>query len=623
MQKRGMWIANIACGLILLILLVSNIVIAQETDEAASESQPATDTDTKEVPEDEQIYGDIEDVEFDAGAGLTPDSPLYFLDDFVEQVFIGDSPERALAYKEEKVAEAREMIEEGKAEEAKEALDKAREYGDILEKEVSPEIEKEARESSKAVTELFDEIEADLEDGDLEGEEWDEVKEKIGDQKEQEKDIALAAKISSKIKSLCKSLSELDPVEFERVCNVDDDSPRWQKRLHKELTEEQRDETEQFFEVMSQCFENPRKCRCNDISIKPFAEKCSEVAPLAAECDEGDEKACEEMDSRTEGIEDLLPDYLQEVMAEIEDRFSESQFDLHMPRECQEANAKNPKECMKIMFRANAPPECQEALESGKISFENEREAREECERIMFEENAPEECVEAGLRDHKECGRFMFKLNAPQECIDAGLTGERASDGKKCGEIMKNLDKERGGERGQGHGFGRDCRSIEDSKERLDCYDKMASGRFEEGREFEEERKGPQGGWPPPCEEANALTRESCEKVMRDFGENNRRDNEEMEKDRKDRFEDDRRRFEDERRDYEREGFRDDYRREFPQGMPPPGEGFPPPSDGERREDREKVDEPREEPSEPSKESGEGDHSSGSEGGSSGGESSG
>ena len=266
---------------------------------------------------------------------------------------------------------------------------------------------------------------------------------------------------------------------------------------------------------MGKCFRTSgRECKCEDISIKSFANRCSIVAPLALKCDGGDESACEAMDDATEGMEDLLPDYLQDVMMDIERRYGEDQFDLHMPEECQEAGAKTPKECMKVMFRLNAPEECIKALDEGKIDLSNEREARKACDEIMFRENAPEECIEAGLKDPKECGKLMFRENAPEECIEAGLTGDNRGDEKKCREIMESQGK---GPGGQGQpALGVRCRNIENSEERLKCYDSALEGSRSEERN--------QGGWPSQCEEAKAFTRESCENVMREFGERQRQE---------------------------------------------------------------------------------------------------
>ena len=79
---------------------------------------------------------------------------------------------------------------------------------------------------------------------------------------------------------------------------------------------------------------------------------------------------------------------------------------------------------------------------------------------------------------------------------------------------------ERGeGNRGRG-GSGVNCRQIENSEERLKCYDAALSG-----AEFEHfERRGPEGGFPEQCQKANALTRESCEQIMREFAQEQQRE---------------------------------------------------------------------------------------------------
>lgn len=479
------------------LLLVNTAAFAQENNGINGENQ-------------DSIYFDIGEVKIEEGAGLTPDSPLYFIDDLAERVFIGNNPKRVLAYKEEKIVEARLMIEEGKIEEAKRALLRAEKYGTILEKEVSPDIERRARESSKAIKEVFTELKYDIE-----GDEWEDVRILVEEHDKREDKIALTAKISGQVKRLCESLSELDPLEYSRVCRTDKDSPEWQKRLDEDLTKEQEQEARKFFGIMSECFQNPRECRCEDIGVSSFADACSEIAPLAARCMDGDESACTAMENIEDPI-DLLPLYLQEVMEEVEERFGDTQYDLHIPSECREAGATDRKSCMGVMFKIHAPEECIRALEEGRISIDNEREARKACEEIMFTENAPEECVEAGIRDPRECGKLMFKTNAPPECIEAGLTGESRDDDKKCRDIMERvMEKDRRGSELFG---GADCRRIESPEERLKCYDSALKGidrEFEERADFE--GRGPSGGWPEPCARENAFTRESCERVMSSF----------------------------------------------------------------------------------------------------------
>jgi hypothetical protein len=383
---------------------------------------------------DEDIYQDVNDVQLSGKAGLTPDSSFYFLESMVENILVGDDPKAALAYKEEKILELQEMIDSDNSDGAHKALERVKKYNEIIKKEVSPDIEKEVRESSKAVKVILDSFE-----GEIEGREWEDVQSQIDDNLKLEDKIALAAKVSSQIKDLCEALSGLDPLQYSQVCKTDDDAPEWKRELDRDLTLEQEKEAKEFFEIMSVCFENPAECRCDDISIIPFAKQCSIIAPLAAECEAGNENACEEMENVGDII-DLLPDYLQDVMEDVEDRYGDAKHDLHLPSECAEQGATSKEECMKVMFELNAPPECLEALEDGRIDPKNERDAKKACEEIMFDLEAPEECKEAGLRDHRECERMMFKLDSPQECLDAGLTGSGRDDRRKCDAIRFKLD---------------------------------------------------------------------------------------------------------------------------------------------------------------------------------------
>jgi hypothetical protein len=412
--------------LLLLVLSMLTFAVSAEVD---------TDVPEEEFPElSEDIYKDIGDVEIEGTAGLTPDSSFYFLETLVENVLVGDDPETALEYKEEKILELKAMVDSGNQDGAEKALERVEKYNDILQKEVSPELDERVRASSKAVKVILGNIESELE-----GNEWDDVREAIDQNMKEEDKIALAAKISNKIAGLCKALSALDPLEYSNICKTGDDAPKWKRDLDQELTQEQEKEAKEFFEIMSECFDDPNECRCDDISVKPFADQCNVIAPLAAKCDSGDKEACEEMEKAGDPI-DLLPDYLQNVMEDLEDRYGDSKHDMHVPIECVEAGATGKDECMKVMFKVHAPSECLEALESGKIDPQNEREAREQCDAIMFSAEAPQECIEAGLKDFRECDKYMFQLDAPQECLDVGLTGDGRDDWKKCDVIRFKLD---------------------------------------------------------------------------------------------------------------------------------------------------------------------------------------
>lgn len=342
------------------------------------------------------------DEELEVNAGLTPDSPIYFVD----EVFDNFASEEKL--RQERVAEMRELAPRcGQGDEracgyVRESFEKYKKHADKFGEEVSPEQEEEALRSSRAIRGVaIREIAQNLPP-----EQKDEFVREIVFA---EKDIATAAEIAGKIKELCETLSRLDPLEYSRVCRTNEDAPEWQRTLDRELTEGQRQEAKLFGDIMSECFKTSgQQCRCEEIPFTDFAETCSVAAPLATACEiENNEEACEQLDELE--MPDL-PEHLQDVFDSLEGNIRGSQFEVHLPPECREANTRNPQDCIEIMFRQNAPGPCLNALDRGEISFTNEREAREACEEIMFNENAPQECIEQGLTDFRECGKINISV---------------------------------------------------------------------------------------------------------------------------------------------------------------------------------------------------------------------
>lgn len=506
-------------GLFLIFSLVSIILlsISIHAQDSALGDESVSDTDIEAQSEDSDsqasadILADAEQefsgAELEQGAGITPDSGFYFIEDKILTNFRND-----VENKEKKIAEISAMVQEGNIDAAREALHRYNKYASNLEEEIDPDSSQNARRSAVAIKRTLRGIESQIPE--------DQRSEFVDQVLEQESSIITAAEIAGKIKKLCEELSALDPGTYASTCKTGKDSPKWQQRLDRDLTEEQEKEAREFFEVMSSCFENPRECECEKIKIQSFAEECKIIAPLAASCElDGNEEACDEMDERGDPI-DLLPDYLQEVMRDIEGEYNEAEFDNHAPRECREAGVTDMEGCMEVMFRSGAPEECIEALDSGKLDLSNEREARKQCEEIMFEANAPLECIDAGIRDHKECGRFMFKESAPQECTDAGLDGSSPSHPKKCRQLMESFGREGSGPEGgreRGPRINFDCKRIQNSEERLACFDNAVNGAQEHF-----DNRGPPGGWPKPCEEAGATNRGSCEQIMRQWGEQQR-----------------------------------------------------------------------------------------------------
>ena len=499
-------------------ILVSGIVLAQsENDTLIDTTDTATDAvtdigidgtnatvdegqgDVATGTESEKVLGGLEEEyagEKITNPGLTPDSAFYFVDEFFDR--FGNEIDN----REERIAEVKAMIEKGDYQAAKKALDRYNENAKELEKNVDPDKRDEARRSAAVIRRALNEVKDEIPK--------EERKEFYDDIIEKESSIVTAVEISSKIKDLCVQLAELDPMEYSRICKTGDDAPEWKKKLHKTLTAEQEKEAREFGDIMSECFKTSgNDCRCEDISFYDFSVACSKVAPLAVKCDAGSEDACDMMDE----IEmPELPPHLQEIFDDIEMKYGEARYDMHMPPECIKEGASTPKECMLIMVRVHAPFECKDAIkkaiESGEIK--DERGARDICDRIMM----PPECE--GMSPD-ECARNMM----PPECVEKDLSPR---------ECKKFMDSSMKPGMGPGPGFGQDCGGIQDSMKRLECYDNMGKDMGEQygvGPGF----KAPEGEITWQCKENRIHWPPDCEKFMREeWPEQERRNDEERRK---------------------------------------------------------------------------------------------
>ena len=554
MQKRGgsiyVFLAAIVVAISLLISL--SIVAAAESNTTpsavrANASAQATTSPTNadaKAKDTSTSTGASSNTNVDAkleiGAGITPDSALYGLvEKGILEKFRNDVENR-----EKKIAEVREMIQEKKYDDARIALARYKEFADKLEREVAPKDKEEAQRSANAIRNAIKEIESQIP--------ADQKKEFVEDIKAQEGRIEKAADVASKIKELCETLATLDPEQYARTCKTNKEAPQWQQDLDEKLTDEQKREAEAFFKIMSACFEDPKTCQCSQIKIQKFSEACSQIAPLAAKCQEGDEDACEKMDE-VEDPMDYLPPHLQAAMAKVERRYSDDKFEHVGPPECKKAGATTREACMKVMFKKHAPEECVKAADEGKIDFTSERSMRESCEKLMFLANAPEECIKAGLKDHRKCGELMCETNLPDECKAAGLgcgNGRPDKIMRECEQLMRAQHEGKGGPNGgpgRGFAFGKNCNAIQDKDEKLKCFEEVFNaaqqggfiGRGPEER-FEGEgehggrgdsgsgqgfdyRSKPNVGFPEECKRAgidgrNADDGERCNKLMSEQG---------------------------------------------------------------------------------------------------------
>lgn len=437
---------------IFLSLIFLNIIFVAAQDNSqnplAAEIATETNPDTIGATSSEETE---EKPEFNVDPGITPDNPFYFFDNLVESVSVGNDPEKALEMKEEKIAEARVMIEEGKTEEAGMVLDKALQYGDIIEKEVSPELKREIQERSQTVQYVLEDLRDKTENI--------EIKEKFDKNLEKEKKIESAAELVSKISELCDALAKLDPLQYADTCRPKGNSPKWQKEKDKELTKEQEEQAEVFIEKLSLCFKNPENCDCRGMGIQKFEEFCLEKSKLAVKCKEGDKETCKELENSDP--RELLPSYLNSAFKKTEEGFIDAKYNLYMPEECGKVKAKNPEDCSKIMFESDSPPEC----------IKKNAKTPEECKQIMFEIYTPQECKDLinNADAPRLCAKKMFEQRASQECIDAGITGEGKGDEKKCKELMQE-EKSKPSYKPK---FNKDCNSFSDSNEKMKCYEEF------------------------------------------------------------------------------------------------------------------------------------------------------
>lgn len=432
--------------LLVSLLLISSMVMAEQPE--AEESAAGELLDELLVtgpPSAEEAVPAGEKIEFDADPGITPDSPFYFLDEFLE--IVGDDPEKARQYQKEKLAELRAMAREKKAAAAQKALENAQEYGRFLEKEVAPEMAEEIAASAEAVEALLTEASADL----------PELKDGIMEKLAQEERIALAVKVAQRIKQLCETLARLDPQQYTETCKTDEDDPRWQQRYDQQLTKEQQQHARKFTAILNQCFESQGKeCDCESTGVKRFAEICATHRDLKIRCDAGQEEACRAMMEQPplEDIFDTLPDYLQPVMEKLMEQFMRKEMErtggeMMLPSPCVDADITSPFKCMKFM---------KEKFPEG-FDFGSEF-GSESAEGVVF---GPGPCRDAGITTVEECNKYMNE------------------NFQKTAEWTYSVPR---GPPARIEEFGRDCQALPDLAEKVRCLEdfyNQAQGQYEQG----------------------------------------------------------------------------------------------------------------------------------------------
>lgn len=307
-------------------------------DPVATSDEPFTEDDSSDAAD----VGAFDDEDLVVDPGLTPDSPFYFFDDFAERQLVGDDPERALLYREEKLAEARRMAENGQADYARQALERAQFHGEILQANVRPEMAPVVGASTAVARRVLERIGRDV----------PELGETVSEQLQNEEQIGLAAELSKKIYELCDALSDLDPKRYEEACNAGEDAPEWRQQQHAQLTTEQEEHARLFAEKLGQCFDDPENCDCQGMGVQSFQNVCEEASTLEAGCQSGDQVSCLEMEQKFSDFnaDDYLPDYLADTFDELdrpieqkyEERFNQmfeqfsQRFDAEMQKRFEE-----------------------------------------------------------------------------------------------------------------------------------------------------------------------------------------------------------------------------------------------------------------------------------------------
>lgn len=442
-----------------------------DSSQVAQTESPTNSPENPQGESTDEIVSE-EKVELKAKPGIAPDNPVYFVKDIYQRMTVGNNPQRALDYKEQKIAEAELMVEKGKPDQAEKVLKRALEYSEIIKKEANPKMKDKVQESVAAVENSIEGMEEKTK-----GSEWIDVREKFDETLKKEKEINTAAELTAKINELCASLAQLDPLQYADTCKSKEDSPKWMKEQDKEISAEQEEQAKVFFEKLSLCFESPENCDCKGMGVQKFEDFCLEKSKIALKCKQGDENACKETQSGADPS-DLLPGYLISVLNQVQEKYAKAQYSMYMPEECVQQGAKE-EDCMKIMFEKTAPQECLDKGITGKT-----KEDEIKCRQLMFEKNAPQECLDAGISlddsdASRKCAKIMFLQRAPQECLDVGITGEGRDDEKKCKQlIVSNTDAlgQKPALEGGAYSkqkFNRDCNKVQDSNEKVKCYEEF------------------------------------------------------------------------------------------------------------------------------------------------------
>lgn len=351
--------------------------------------------------------------------GLTPDSIFWGIDKTFDNIRLGfaSEGEKALvasSIREERLAEAREVVNEGGDEDdALAAMEDAELKLKIIQEELAPEIQKEVQDSSERSIEILTELKEKVPEQALPG-----IENAINRHIVHEEKLKISAEITAQIDKLCTQLIELvgldQAVSDESRCNPDlESSPKWlKKKAVGDYKNFDNSAKRKFIEEMRSCMRDPRECRCEEIPVKTFSDKCTIIIPYMIKCQfEQDESSCMKLDEISREsqhmFEELPEDWKGEMMDmdNMMEGIERKDFEMHMPDECIEVGATTKEACMRIMMERHMPPECREAGAATPEACENIMQKQHSKMQIM---QAPSECMHDGeFVGDEECEKIM------------------------------------------------------------------------------------------------------------------------------------------------------------------------------------------------------------------------
>ncbi len=456
-------------------------------------------------------------------AGISPDSPLYVIDTFIDDINLAlkrgtEKSELAMKVKNERIAEAEAMVEAKNEGAAIKALGNAASQASIIEQTgFSPAIAGLAEADSKKSIARLEALKAKLPAGGIEG-----VRKAIDEQIDQQEKIRVARESIKVLGDYCEQLAyeDFELLKEDQTCDADStETPEWLKEyINEDLREREERAKQLVVEQVTTCVLSPRECDCSKIPSSKHQIECEVNKQLAIKCEhDNDMEACDEL-SKKDFEEEDMPDFLKPVfrqtMKEAIEKKQKEMFPKFRPPEC--SHVETPEECFKVVKELyGMPPECEG------LSDEECFEAMKKMERERPE--MPPECKEAGITAPRDCVKIMLeKYGKPPWCegidMDSCVTetmkhrggppssemmpeecaGAKAID--DCFEIMKSKYGEK------------DCESMEE------CFGRRGeSGSMLEecqgltGQECFEKIKQQQ--MPEECREADS--REECEEIMR------------------------------------------------------------------------------------------------------------